>query len=136
MTAIGQGNTFDTTTQHWGHARKVWRSVEHTEPSGGTVSNISDWVAKGVIPAGTPVKFDHTAKTIVAITDAAITAATDVTTLGINGYSLDDVRVSSADTIGTIDVVYAGFLYEYMYDSAILAKLKTLTNMPMIHWGM
>ena len=136
MAAIGQGNTFDTTTQKWGHARKVWRSVEHTEPSGGTVSNISDWVAKGVIPAGTPVKFDHTAKTIVAITDAAIKAATDVTTLGINGYSLDDVRVSSADTIGTIDVVYAGFLYEYMYDSAILAKLKTLTNMPMIHWGM
>ena len=126
MAAIGQGNTFDTTTQKWGHARKVWRSVEHTEPSGGTVSNISDWVAKGVIPAGTPVKFDHTAKTIVAITDAAITAATDVTTLGINGYSLDDVRVSSADTIGTIDVVYAGFLYEYMYDSAILAKLKHL----------
>lgn len=62
MTAIGSGNTFDTTSQHWGHARKVWRSVEHTRPSGGTVSNISDWVTKGVIPSGTPVKFDKAAR--------------------------------------------------------------------------
>lgn len=131
---MATGNTFNTTLYDWGHSRKVWRSIEHVEPSGGTVTNISDWVSTGIIPSGTPVKFDNAAKTVVAITDAAITAATDMSKLGINGYTRRDIRVTDANTIGSADVVYAGAIYEYMYDDAIVAKLKALTNMPGIHW--
>ena len=39
----------------YGHARKVWREIRHRYPGGGMVSNISDWVAVGKIPAGTAV---------------------------------------------------------------------------------
>ena len=81
------GNTFDVNTVKYGHARKVWREIRHRYPGGGMVSNISDWVAVGKIPAGTAVKFDLSGKTFTAYTDAQIKAAeSDITTLGINGY--------------------------------------------------
>lgn len=57
------GNTFDVNTVKYGHARKVWREIRHRYPGGGMVSNISDWVAVGKIPAGTAVKFDLSGKT-------------------------------------------------------------------------
>ena len=53
------GNTFDVNTVKYGHARKVWREIRHRYPGGGMVSNISDWVAVGKIPAGTAVKVRH-----------------------------------------------------------------------------
>lgn len=58
------GNTFDVNTVKYGHARKVWREIRHRYPGGGMVSNISDWVAVGKIPAGTAVKFDLSGKTL------------------------------------------------------------------------
>ena len=64
------GNTFDVNTVKYGHARKVWREIRHRYPGGGMVSNISDWVAVGKIPAGTAVKFDLSGKTFTAYTDA------------------------------------------------------------------
>jgi len=63
------GNTFDVNTVKYGHARKVWREIRHRYPGGGMVSNISDWVAVGKIPAGTAVKFDLSGKTFKAYTD-------------------------------------------------------------------
>lgn len=62
------GNTFDVNTVKYGHARKVWREIRHRYPGGGMVSNISDWVAVGKIPAGTAVKFDLSGKTFTAYT--------------------------------------------------------------------
>lgn len=61
------GNTFDVNTMKYGHARKVWREIRHRYPGGGMVSNISDWVAVGKIPAGTAVKFDLSGKTFTLI---------------------------------------------------------------------
>ena len=66
------GNTFDVNTVKYGHARKVWREIRHRYPGGGMVSNISDWVAVGKIPAGTAVKFDLSGKTFTAYTDAQL----------------------------------------------------------------
>ena len=71
------GNTFDVNTVKYGHARKVWREIRHRYPGGGMVSNISDWVAVGKIPAGTAVKFDLSGKTFTAYTDAQIKALFD-----------------------------------------------------------
>ena len=89
------GNTFDVNTVKYGHARKVWREIRHRYPGGGMVSNISDWVAVGKIPAGTAVKFDLSGKTFTAYTDAQIKAAeSDITTLGINGYLQEDIACS------------------------------------------
>ena len=93
------GNTFDVNTVKYGHARKVWREIRHRYPGGGMVSNISDWVAVGKIPAGTAVKFDLSGKTFKAYTDEQIKAAeSDITTLGINGYLQEDVLVASENT--------------------------------------
>ena len=93
------GNTFDVNTVKYGHARKVWREIRHRYPGGGMVSNISDWVAVGKIPAGTAVKFDLSGKTFKAYTDEQIKAAeSDITTLGINGYLQEDILVASGNT--------------------------------------
>lgn len=123
------GNTFDVNTVKYGHARKVWREIRHRYPGGGMVSNISDWVAVGKIPAGTAVKFDLSGKTFTAYTDAQIKAAeSDITTLGINGYLQEDILVAS----GT--VVYAGEIYQYMFDEEVVAILQKITTLPQIVW--
>jgi hypothetical protein len=70
------GNTFDVNTVKYGHARKVWREIRHRYPGGGMVSNISDWVAVGKIPAGTAVKFDLSGKTFTAYTAGILPTAT------------------------------------------------------------
>ena len=107
------GNTFDVNTVKYGHARKVWREIRHRYPGGGMVSNISDWVAVGKIPAGTAVKFDLSGKTFKAYTDEQIKAAeSDITTLGINGYLQEAVLVASENTKASGTVVYAGEIYQ------------------------
>ena len=118
------GNTFDVNTVKYGHARKVWREIRHRYPGGGMVSNISDWVAVGKIPAGTAVKFDLSGKTFTAYTDAQIKAAeSDITTL-----------VASGKTKASGTVVYAGEIYQYMFDEEVVAILQKITTLPQIVW--
>lgn len=128
------GNTYDQKSVNYGHARKVWREIRHRYPAGGTISNVADFVDAGKIPAGTPVTFDAAEKTITAYTDAQITGADDVAALGINGYLQEDAPITDANTVATGTVVYAGEIYEYMFDEAVVTALKTLTTVPQIVW--
>lgn len=132
------GNTFDVNTVKYGHARKVWREIRHRYPGGGMVSkkSISDWVAVGgKIPAGTAVKFDLSDKTFTAYTDAQIKEAKpNITTLGINGYLQEDILVASGDTKASGTVVYAGEIYQYMFDEEVVAILQKITTLPQIVW--
>lgn len=133
----GTGNTYDKKSWSWGHARKVWRSIRHVYPGGGMIQNVSDFVSEGKIPAGSPVKFDPATKQITVILDSAISGAADadaVNALGINGYLQEDARISSDGTQASGTVVYAGELYEYMYEDAVVEKLKMLTSVPQIVW--
>ena len=112
------GNTFDVNTVKYGHARKVWREIRHRYPGGGMVSNISDWVAVGKIPAGTAVKFDLSGKTFTAY----------------NGYLQEDILVASGNTKASGTVVYAGEIYQYMFDEEVVAILQKITTLPQIVW--
>ncbi len=126
------GNTFDNVSSKYGHARKVWREVRQVYPAGGTVSNVADWSAAGVIPAGTAVKYDVTNKTMECYTKADITGAEDMSTLAINGYLKNDIRIESESTVASGTVVYEGELYINLIDDEIAAKLKTVTTTPMV----
>lgn len=129
------GNTFDVNTVKYGHARKVWREIRHRYPGGGMVSNISEWVAVGKIPAGTPVKFDLSdKKTFTAYTDKQIKDAENITTLGINGYLQEDILVASDNTQASGTVVYAGEIYQHMFDKDVVAILQKITTLPQIVW--
>ena len=115
------GNTFDVNTVKYGHARKVWREIRHRYPGGGMVSNISDWVAVGKIPAGTAVKFDLSGKTFKAYTDEQIKAAeSDITTLGINGYLQEDAWAIIAATVKAYGLTFEEVLYNMSYPNLIL----------------
>lgn len=131
------GNTFDVKTTTYGHAAKVWRSVRHVFPAGGVIENVSDFVAAGKIPAGTPVKYyinNDGEKAIVAYKDSDITGAQTLSTLGINGYLQEDAVITDSNTIATGTVVYAGELYEHMFAAAVVTALKGLTTVPQIVW--
>lgn len=130
---MGQGNTYDLTVKKWGHARKVWREVKSQYPSGGTIENVADWASAGIIPAGTPAKFDMATKKVTAYTQAQITDG-DVASLGINGYTKEDVVISGENAICSATVVYAGEIYEYMFEEAVASALKQVTTTPQIVW--
>lgn len=129
------GNTFDKKSFEYGHARKVWRSISSVYPGGGVIQNVSDFSEKGKIPSGSPVKFDMKTHQITVIKDDEIKAAEAeaVAALGINGYLQEDVYITSKDTVATGTVVYAGEIYEYMFEDEVVKKLK-LANVPMIVW--
>ncbi len=122
------GGTFNSRSQSWGHARKIWREQREVLPAGGIISNVADFVEAGVIPSGSPVVFDDGAKTITVVTDEQITAAEDINTLGINGFLKEDRPVENANTIATGTVVVDGDLYGFMFPDAILAKLKNMNQ--------
>lgn len=133
------GNTFGTSSVEYGHARKVWREIRHVYPAGGNINNIAAWrtANKDIIPSGTPCKIDMANSTITCYLDSAISGAdaSALAALGINGFLQEDVPIKDATsgiTNATGTVVYEGEIYEYMIDSAVLAKLKTLTTIPMI----
>ena len=128
------GNTFDVKTVKYGHSTKVWREIRHRYPAGGTIENVSDWVSVGKIPAGTPVKYDKNAKTLKAYTDQQIKGASDISTLGINAYLQEDAFITSGSTIATGTAVYAGELYDYMFDAEVLTKLQNITTTQQIVW--
>ena len=129
------GNTFKNgSVSIPGRARKVWREIQDVYPSGGVITVDSAWLNAGVIPAGTPVAFDQTNKTITAFSDNAITTASDVSSLGINGYLQEDVYLegatSSSDIVATGTVVYRGEIYEYMFSAEVATALKGLKSVP------
>ena len=130
------GNTFNKTSFSAGHARKVWREIRSQLPAGGKVSNISDWVTAGKIPAGTPCKYTVTstgAKEIKCYTDAQVKAAVTkpgsgeapgIASLGIQGHIQEDIPIVDGNTVGTATVVNDGDIYEYMLNTDVVAALK------------
>lgn len=120
------GNSFNNGSVAYGHARKVWREIHDIYPAGGKLKQTTGFTK--LIPAGTPVKFDMVAKEITPYAKTAITGASDVSTLGINGYLQEDIDIS-AGTIAqgaayTGTVVYRGELYDFMLDADVVAKVK------------
>lgn len=105
-------------------AVRVWREIRHRFPGGGTIANMNDFKSLGKVPAGTPVTFDMSTKTITALTDAVVKAATAEAPVVINGYTQEDAHIDANTTVVTATVVYDGELYEYMYDEDVLANLK------------
>ena len=61
-------------------------------------------------------------------------AESDITTLGINGYLQEDVLVASENTKASGTVVYAGEIYQYMFDEKVVAILQKITTLPQIVW--
>lgn len=131
------GNTFNKTSFSAGHARKVWREIRSQLPAGGKVSNISDWVSKGKIPAGTPaalsVDSSTGAKTVKCYTDAQVKAAVTkpgsgeapgIDSLGIQGHIQEDIPIVDGNTVGTATIVNDGDIYEYMLNADVVAALK------------
>ena len=131
------GNTFNKTSFSAGHARRVWREIRSQLPAGGKVSNISDWVSKGKIPAGTPASLtvDRAtgAKTVKCYTDAQVKAAVTkpdsgaapgIDSLGIQGHIQEDIPIVDGNTVGTATVVNDGDIYEYMLNADVVAALK------------
>lgn len=123
------GNTFNKGAVEFGHARKMWRETREVLPAGGKITNVADFVTAGMIPSGRPVVFDSAANTIKVIKDSEITAAADVNTLGINGFLKEDAPIVDKNTVATGTVVVDGDLYGYMFDEAVLAKLKKMTQL-------
>ncbi len=125
------GNTFNQTKFTAGHSRKVWREFSDQWPAGGKVTNIADWVALGKIPAGTPAFWacdpDTGAKTVKCLTDAQVKAiGGEGNSDSVNGHIQEDIMILNGQTVGTATVIKTGYLYEYMLDADVAAKLKTL----------
>lgn len=115
------GNVFNSKTVAFGHARKVWRRIEEQLPGGFLISNISDFVSDGIIPAGTALVCNFTDKTAQALKVSVISATEDVNTLGINAFSQEDVPVSDANTLGTVNAIVKGEIYNYALGDAASA---------------
>ena len=113
------GNVFNAKDVAYGHARKVWRRIEEQLPGGFLVSNISDFVSDGIIPAGSALVCDFTNKTAEVLTVEDITGENvNVDTLGINAFSQEDVPVADANTQGTVNAIVKGEIYGYMLGDA------------------
>lgn len=115
------GTTFGSKKWSVGQGQRVWREIRHRYPSGGTIQNLDTWKALGIIPSGTPCKFDQSNKTIIAYTNAEIKAAEDLT---IDGFLQEDIVVGDGVTVATGTVIYAGEIYEYMFEADVVAKVK------------
>lgn len=145
MGILQTGNTYDTQKFTQGHTRKVWRETRRQWPAGGKVTNVSDWVSKGKIPAGTPCKYSENATTkakeikcytdaqvLAAVTKNGSTEAPGIDSLGINGYTDRDTPIASAQTLATATAIRDGDIYEYMFDADVAAALKDNTKCPLV----
>lgn len=143
MGILQTGNTFDNLSFSQGHSRKIWREIRRQWPVGGKVTNVSDWVSKNKIPAGTPCKYSMNAtggKEVKCYTDAQVkaavtkqegqSAAAGIDSLGINGYTDRDIPIVNGDTQGTATVIREGDIYEYMFDADVAVALKANTLCP------
>lgn len=122
------GNTFQNgTVAVPGKARKVWREIRHQYPAGGNVVNMRAWYG-GIIPAGTPCKYDRETKEVTCYIGSAIIGASDVSALGINGFTQEDIDCrainASATGVATATVVYDGEIYDYFFTLPVLRQLE------------
>ena len=135
------GNTFDSQSFSVGHARKVWRRIEEQLPGGFVIKNVSDFVTGGLIRSGMAVVYDTTqdadAKDVKVLTWAQVKSAisgSGIDSLNIIGFLQEDVRVLSASTVATGNVIVKGEIYGYMLgdtqsDAAtIAAAVKGMTQ--------
>ncbi len=130
------GNTFDTRTIAFTHARKVWREQREKYPVGGRVVNIDDWANAGkkCIPAGTLAKYSVNATggkeiTCYLPTDLPTLEATKdsegkdmAATADLSadyGYTDRDLPIRDGNTVGTVTVIYEGEIYKYMLPEAV-----------------
>ena len=135
------GNTFDSQSFGVGHARKVWRRIEEQLAGGFMIKNISDFVSAGLIRSGMAIVKDTTPgadeKDVKVLTWAQLKAGitgSGIDSLGIIGFLQEDVPVTSAQTIGTANVIVKGEIYDSMLgdtpeDAAIIAPaVKGMTQ--------
>ena len=115
------GNSFDSQSFSLGHSRKVWRRIEEQLPGGFMIKNVSDFVSDGLIRGGMAVVYDTTpgadAKDIKVLTWAQLKSAisgSGIDSLNIIGFLQEDVRILSASTIATGNVIVKGEIYGYM----------------------
>lgn len=105
------GTTFGKKAWSVKPGQRVWREIRHRFPAGGTISNLADWKSAGIIPSGTPCEFDNTTYAIKALTAAQAKTATKV-----SGFLQEDIVVDADTAAATGTVIYAGEIYEYMFD--------------------
>lgn len=118
MGNFGIGNTFGSETFEIANGQKrIWREIRHRFPSGGTFDAATLSQNKGkVIPAGSPVKFDQSAKTLTLVTGK------EAEGLVIDGFTQEDVYVKDGVTAATATVIYDGEIYEPVLKAAVLGK--------------
>lgn len=130
------GSVFaDSSTTYTGGER-VWRETRRVYPGGGRLTTASikailgNTAKEGVIPAGTPVTFDSSTKTITLLTSANLAVAENKPT--VNGFIKDDIAIVGLGAVPTNDnlfasatVVYEGELYEYMFSATDVTNIKT-----------
>ena len=133
------GNTFDAQSMGVGHARKVWRRIEEQLPGTGRITNVSDFVAAGLIRSGMAIVKDNTPgadeQDYKALSWATVKAAVgNIDSLGIIGFLQEDAPVLSASTYATCTVIVKGEIYGYMLGdtqedaTAIAAAIKGMTQ--------
>jgi hypothetical protein len=117
MGKFGIGNTFGAETVEWNNGQKrIWREIRHRFPSGGTFAAADITANAGkVIPAGTPVTFDQSAKTLTIVTGKESTAVES-----FDGFTQEDVYVKDSTTAATATVIYDGEIYEPVLKAAVL----------------
>lgn len=116
MGKYGIGNTYGQEAVEWSNGQKrVWREIRHRLPAGGSFTSTAIQQNKGkVIPAGTPVTFDQSTKTLTIVTGKEGTAAV------IDGFTQDDVYIKDGTSYATATVIYDGEIYEPVLKAAVL----------------
>ena len=104
---LSTGNTFDEQEFKVGHAKKVWRRTQEQLPGGFLIKNVADFVADKGIRSGMAVVKDTSEGADDSdvkvlkwsdITDAVADGGAGIDSLGIIGFTLEDVPVKSANT--------------------------------------
>lgn len=111
------GNVFGREETSYGGGVNIWHRTYEQYPAGGTISNASDFYAKGVIPAGSMCQYDQSAKTIKIVLAKDIKTASQtsgkVEPKSILGLLYNDVYVKDgmANAAFTGAVVRKGMVY-------------------------
>lgn len=118
------GNTFGATSKTYGASKNIWHEVKGAYPIGGKVSNLSDFSAGTVIPAGSMCVLDQSTHTV------EIVMAGGAHEANVNGLLYNDIYVEAGVDNATATVVFAGEIYIDRVAQAISSSV--LANLPMI----